>query len=67
MQEDQLVECRIDHYQTLEKVQVSVFAKKVNKEKSTVQFEEYEVKRLSLFVVEIVADVCIGQAGLVLT
>ncbi|TEB35941.1 CS-domain-containing protein [Coprinellus micaceus] len=42
--EDELVQCRIDHYQTLEKVQVSVFAKKVNKEKSTVQFKNEEVK-----------------------
>lgn len=41
---DELVECRIDHYQTLEKVQVSVFAKKVDKEKSTVQFESDEIK-----------------------
>jgi paraquat-inducible protein B len=46
-QEDELVQCRIDHYQTLEKVQVSVFAKKVNKEESTVQFKNEEVNRLA--------------------
>ncbi|KAJ3517141.1 hypothetical protein NMY22_g14030 [Coprinellus aureogranulatus] len=42
--EEERVECRIDHYQTLNKVQVSVFAKKVNKERSTIHFEEEEVK-----------------------
>lgn len=43
-QVEQLVECRIDHYQTLEKVQVSVFAKKVDKERSTVVLTEDEFK-----------------------
>lgn len=46
-QVEQLVECRIDHYQTLEKVQVSVFAKKVDKERSTVVLTEDEVRRFS--------------------
>ncbi|TRM62714.1 HSP20-like chaperone [Schizophyllum amplum] len=31
--------CRIDHYQTTDKVYVSVFAKKADKERSTVKFE----------------------------
>ncbi|KAJ2916850.1 hypothetical protein MD484_g3546, partial [Candolleomyces efflorescens] len=42
--EEELVHCRIDHYQTLEKVMVSVFAKKVNKDNSSVQFTEDEIK-----------------------
>jgi len=41
--EEELVQCRTDHYQTLDKVQVSVFAKKVDKEKSTIKFEEDKV------------------------
>ncbi|KAJ2931447.1 hypothetical protein H1R20_g5672, partial [Candolleomyces eurysporus] len=41
---EELVQCRIDHYQTLEKIIVSVFAKKVIKEHSSVQFEEDEIK-----------------------
>lgn len=37
------VECRIDHYQTPKEVIVSVFAKQVNKESSTVTFNESQV------------------------
>jgi len=37
------VECRIDHYQTPDQVHVSVFAKQVDKDRSTVQFEETKV------------------------
>ncbi|KAG2020444.1 hypothetical protein CC2G_005785 [Coprinopsis cinerea AmutBmut pab1-1] len=40
---EELVQCRIDHYQTVDKVQVSVFAKKVDKTESTVKFEEDKV------------------------
>ncbi|KAF5391729.1 hypothetical protein D9757_001801 [Collybiopsis confluens] len=32
--------CRIDHYQTVDQVHVSVFAKKVDKERSNVRFQE---------------------------
>ncbi|RXW24892.1 hypothetical protein EST38_g984 [Candolleomyces aberdarensis] len=42
--DEELVQCRIDHYQTLEKIIVSVFAKKVIKEHSSVQYEEDEIK-----------------------
>jgi len=37
------VDCRIDHYQTPDQVHVSVFAKKVDKERSSVQFEDTKV------------------------
>lgn len=40
---EEQVECRIDHYQTPNQVHVSVFAKQVDKERSTVQFEESKV------------------------
>ncbi|KIY64878.1 chord-domain-containing protein [Cylindrobasidium torrendii FP15055 ss-10] len=43
-----LAECRIEHYQTLDKVFVSVYAKRTDKEKSTVTFEEDKV-HLDLF------------------
>ncbi|PPR08088.1 hypothetical protein CVT24_010549 [Panaeolus cyanescens] len=38
------VNCRIDHYQTPGQVHVSVFAKKVDKERSTVEFRDEEVR-----------------------
>lgn len=34
------MDCRIDHYQTPDQVHVSVFAKKVDKERSSVLFED---------------------------
>jgi hypothetical protein len=37
------VECRIDHYQTPEQVHVSVFAKKVDKDRSSIQFDDDRV------------------------
>ncbi|KDR81478.1 hypothetical protein GALMADRAFT_239443 [Galerina marginata CBS 339.88] len=40
---EELVECRVDHYQTPEQVHVSVFAKKVEKDRSTVKFENTKV------------------------
>jgi len=46
--EEELVQCRIDHYQTPQTVQVSVFAKKADKEKSTVVIGEDSVD-LDLF------------------
>lgn len=35
--------CRIDHYQTIDRVHVSIFAKKADKERSQVTFEENQV------------------------
>jgi CS domain len=43
LQEEEPVQCRIDHYQTLDKIQVSIFAKKVDKEQSSVNFEDDKV------------------------
>ena len=43
-----MVDCRIDHYQTLTEVHVSVFAKKADKELSRVKFEESKVRRIQL-------------------
>jgi len=40
---EEQIECRIDHYQTPGQVHVSVFAKQIDKEHSTVQFEESKV------------------------
>ncbi|EAU88332.2 diploid state maintenance protein chpA [Coprinopsis cinerea okayama7 len=45
---EELVQCRIDHYQTVDKVQVSVFAKKVDKTESTVKFEEDKEPRYNV-------------------
>ncbi|KAF7311544.1 hypothetical protein MKEN_01056800 [Mycena kentingensis (nom. inval.)] len=40
---EQLTTCRMDHYQTLDSIQVSIFAKQVDKERSKVIFEESQV------------------------
>ncbi|KAG9003367.1 hypothetical protein FRB90_011194 [Tulasnella sp. 427] len=40
---EELVKPRIDHYQTLDKVHVSVFAKKVDASSSKVEFEEEKI------------------------
>ncbi|KAF7295337.1 Translation initiation factor IF-2 [Mycena indigotica] len=40
---EQLTTCRMDHYQTLDRVQVSIFAKQVDKTRSQVRFEESQV------------------------
>jgi len=45
---DEFVKCRIDHYQTPEKVHVSVYAKKADKEKSKIIFNKDEI-HLDLF------------------
>ncbi|EGO21576.1 hypothetical protein SERLADRAFT_410180 [Serpula lacrymans var. lacrymans S7.9] len=37
---EEFTECRVDHYQTPSEVHVSVFAKQVDKERSTVRIEE---------------------------
>jgi hypothetical protein len=36
--------CRIDHYQTRDRVHVSIFAKQADKERSQVKFEETQVR-----------------------
>lgn len=41
---EEIVDCRMDHYQTPSEVHVSVFAKKCDKEKSKVTFEEDKVR-----------------------
>jgi len=41
---DEYVDCRIDHYQTPTQVHVSIFAKQVDKDRSSVQFEVSTVK-----------------------
>jgi len=41
---DEQVECRVDHYQTPHQVHVSVFAKQVDQDRSSVQFEESRIK-----------------------
>lgn len=40
-----MVECRIDHYQTVDKVYVSVFARQVDKERSAIKFDSPEQVR----------------------
>jgi len=42
-QAEESVDCRIDHYQTSSEVHVSVFAKKVDQERSTIKFDETQV------------------------
>ncbi|KAF8078086.1 chord-domain-containing protein [Lyophyllum atratum] len=41
---EQVATCRVDHYQTLDQVHVSVFAKQVDKERTKIEFEETQVK-----------------------
>ncbi|SGZ11588.1 BQ5605_C104g13167 [Microbotryum silenes-dioicae] len=45
-EEDQLVECRVDHYQSPRSVCVSIFGKQADKDRSSVRFEVEEVSRL---------------------
>jgi len=40
---EESVDCRIDHYQTQSEVHVSVFAKKVDQERSVVKFDETQI------------------------
>ncbi|SCZ97747.1 BZ3500_MvSof-1268-A1-R1_Chr4-3g07424 [Microbotryum saponariae] len=42
-EEDQLVECRVDHYQSPRNVCVSIFGKQADKERSSVRFEVEEM------------------------
>ena len=43
LQAKEVVDCRVDHYQTLDKVHVSIFAKQAEKERSMIQFDESQV------------------------
>jgi len=40
---EEMMNCRVDHYQTFDKVHVSIFAKQVDKERSTIVFDETQV------------------------
>lgn len=40
---EQMTTCRIDHYQTRDRVHVSIFAKQADKERSQVKFEETQI------------------------
>ncbi|KAG6832678.1 hypothetical protein H0H92_012250 [Tricholoma furcatifolium] len=42
--EEEITSCRVDHYQTADEVHVSIFAKKADKDRSTVEFEDEQVK-----------------------
>ena len=44
LQAEQFTDCRIDHYQTPSEVHVSVFAKQVDQERSTVKIETNQVR-----------------------
>ncbi|KAG2115122.1 chord-domain-containing protein [Suillus discolor] len=43
LQVEQFTDCRVDHYQTPKEVHISVFAKQVDKEKSTVAIEDNQI------------------------
>jgi hypothetical protein len=47
LQDANVVNCRYDFYQSAEKVTLSIYAKKADKTKSTVQFEDWKVVRLN--------------------
>ncbi|KAJ7184272.1 hypothetical protein C8R46DRAFT_1063520 [Mycena filopes] len=40
---EQMTTCRIDHYQTVDRVHVSIFAKQADKERSQVNFEQTQI------------------------
>ncbi|KAJ7445703.1 HSP20-like chaperone [Mycena galericulata] len=40
---EQMTTCRIDHYQTVDRVHVSIFARQADKERSRVTFEETQI------------------------
>jgi hypothetical protein len=43
LQAEESVNCRVDHYQTLDKVHISVFAKQADKDRSVIKFDESQV------------------------
>ncbi|KAJ7470271.1 HSP20-like chaperone [Mycena latifolia] len=40
---EQMTTCRIDHYQTVDRIHVSIFAKQADKERSQIKFEETQI------------------------
>jgi len=40
---EEVVNCRVDHYQTLDKVHVSIFAKQADEERSMIKFDEFQI------------------------
>ncbi|KAF5358086.1 hypothetical protein D9756_001686 [Leucocoprinus leucothites] len=46
---EEVVNCRIDHYQTMDKVFVSVFAKQADKERSSIKFDSPEQVTLDIY------------------
>jgi hypothetical protein len=46
--EEELIDCRYDHYQTCTDVHLAIYAKQVDKERSKVQFEENSVNSPSI-------------------
>ncbi|KAG6819538.1 hypothetical protein H0H93_010924, partial [Arthromyces matolae] len=44
IEEEESVTCRVDHYQTVNDVHVSIFAKTADKDRSVVEFSETQVK-----------------------
>jgi hypothetical protein len=45
---EEMAKCRVDHYQTLNEVHVSVFAKAANKEQSKIEIEESKVSSIQV-------------------
>lgn len=50
LQKEKATTCRIDHYQTLSDVHVSIFAKNVDKDSCVVKFEETEVRSKTILI-----------------
>jgi len=46
---EEVVDCRIDHYQTVDKVYVSVFAKQVDKERTVIKYDSPEQVTLDVY------------------
>lgn len=63
LQEEEQVKCRIDHYQTPAEVHVSIFAKKVVKEQSSVKFEVEQVRINFSKITAVVAEVMLVLEG----
>jgi hypothetical protein len=55
--EEELIDCRYDHYQTRTDIYLSIYAKQVDKERSKVQFEENSVSSPPL-----VEDFCLNKS-----
>jgi hypothetical protein len=46
--EEEMIDCRIDHYQTPTEIHLSVYAKQVDRARSKVQFDDEHVRSLLL-------------------